>query len=157
MPFLSGGVDETQRRISCAAVSARDFFVSLTDCAKFFRIGSMKRDIDLLRDILLKVESDRKWDLPEGHTDEEIADHVLQLKEAGLVEAVVTRDRQGIPNSATIIRLTSAGHDFLDATRNQSFWMKTKNYVTKNLPGWTLLIVKDVAERAAKGELHLPQ
>jgi hypothetical protein len=51
--------------------------------------------------------------------------------------------------------LTSKGHDFFDATRNQSFWIKTKNYVTKNLPGWTLSIIKEVAERGLKGEIHL--
>jgi len=47
------------------------------------------------------------------------------------------------------------GHDFVDATRNQSFWIKTKAYVTKNLPGWTLSVFKEVAERVLKGEIHL--
>lgn len=114
----------------------------------------MKRDLDLLRDILLNVESDGKHPLHGNHTDEEIADHAQQLLEEDLVEGQVVRNRQGIPSHATIIRLTSKGHDFLDATRNQSFWTKTKAYVTKNLPGWTLSLVKEVAERALKGEIQ---
>ena len=36
-----------------------------------------------------------------------------------------------------------------------AFWTKTKGYVTKNLPGWTLTVVKEVAERAIKGEIKL--
>lgn len=115
----------------------------------------MKRDIDLLRHILLRVESDGKDEIPGNHTDEEIADHVQQLLEGGLVEGEVVRNHVGIPCHAVITRLTSAGHDFLDATRNPSFWTKTKSYVTKNFPGWTLSIVKEVAERALKGEIHL--
>jgi hypothetical protein len=115
----------------------------------------MKRDIDLIRSILLNVESDGKHAVPSGHTDEEVADHVQQLIEEDLVEGVVVRNRQGIPCQATIIRLTSKGHDFVDATRNLSFWIKTKDYVTRNLPGWTLSVVKEVAERALKGEIHL--
>jgi Hypothetical protein (DUF2513) len=106
----------------------------------------MKRDIDLIRSILLNVESDGELGVPAGHTDEEIADHVQQLIEEDLVEGYVQRDRQGIPCGAAIIRLTSKGHDFVDATRNHSFWMKTKVYVTKSLPGWTLTVVKEVAD-----------
>jgi hypothetical protein len=115
----------------------------------------MKREMDLIRFILLNVESDGEIGVPAGHTDEEIADHVQQLIEEGLVEGHVQRNHQGVPCAAVIIRLTSKGHDFVDATRNHTFWMKTKAYVTKNLPGWTLSVVKEVAERALKGEIKL--
>jgi hypothetical protein len=40
----------------------------------------MKRDMDLIRSILLNIESDGKLGLPDGYTDEEIADHVLHSK-----------------------------------------------------------------------------
>jgi len=115
----------------------------------------MKRDIDLLRNILLDAESNGHLGLPGEHTPEEIAEHVQQLLEAGLVEGQVVRNKVGILIGSAIIRLTAAGHDFLDATRNPSLWTKTKGYVTKNLPEWTLSIVKDVAERVLKGEIHL--
>jgi hypothetical protein len=62
----------------------------------------MTRDIDLIRSILLNVESDGELALPCGHTDEEIADHVQQLIEEHLVEGVVVRngqERSGIPLS----------------------------------------------------------
>jgi hypothetical protein len=118
------------------------------------RVEGMKRDMDLIRSILLNVESDGKLGVPSGYTNEEIADHAQQLVEEGLVEGVIQRNREGI-SGAAIIRLTSKGHDFVDATRNPSLWIKTKAYVTKNLPGWTLSVFKEVAERALKGEIHL--
>ena len=69
----------------------------------------MKRDMDLIRSILLNVESEGKLGLPDGYSNEEIADHAQQLKEEGLVEGVIARDHQGIPCQAAIIRLTSKG------------------------------------------------
>lgn len=128
---------------------------SLSIVLRKFRIAFVKRDIDLLRQILLDVESDGKLGIPGEHSPEEIAEHVQQLIEAHLIEGQVVRNHVGIPCGSAIIRLTSAGHDFLDATRNASFWTKTKSYVTKNLPGWTLSVVKEVAERGLKGEIHL--
>jgi Hypothetical protein (DUF2513) len=72
----------------------------------------MNRDMDLIRSILLNVESDGKLGFPEGDTNEEIADHVLQLKENGFLEAVIVRNRESTPVAASIIRLTSKGTTF---------------------------------------------
>ena len=80
----------------------------------------MKRDMDLIRAILLKVESDGKISIPGDHTDEEIADHVQQMREDGLVEGQVVRNREGIPCEAVITRITSKGHEFLNSISNQS-------------------------------------
>lgn len=79
----------------------------------------MKRDMDLIRAILLKVESDGKIDIPGDHAAEEIADHAQQLLEEDLVEGQVVKNRQGIPCHAVITRLTSKGHEFLNAISNQ--------------------------------------
>ena len=79
----------------------------------------MKRDMDLIRAILLKVESDGKIDIPGDHADEEIADHVLQMREEGLVEGEVIKNREGIPCHAVVTRLTSKGHEFLNAISDQ--------------------------------------
>jgi hypothetical protein len=64
----------------------------------------MKRDMDLIRFILLSVEFDGELGVPAGHSDEEIADHVQQLIEERLVEGHVQRNHQGIPCAAAIIR-----------------------------------------------------
>jgi hypothetical protein len=109
----------------------------------------MKRDLDLLRDILLKVESDGKLEIPGDHTDEEIAEHAQQLLDEDLAEGVVVPNRQGVPCQAAITRLKSAGHDFLGLIRNEEAWTKIKAYVADKLPGWTISSVKGVAERYA--------
>jgi hypothetical protein len=62
-----------------------------------------------------QLASDGEHAVPAGHTNEKVADHVQQLIEEG----VVVRDRQGVPSGASIVRLTSKGHDFVDATRNR--------------------------------------
>jgi hypothetical protein len=102
----------------------------------------VKRDLDLIRAILLRVESDGKLGIPGVHTDEEIADHALQLKESGLVEGEIVRNRIGIPCEAVITRITSSGHDFIAKIRNETVWAKTKAYVLKHSPDWTISLVK---------------
>ena len=57
----------------------------------------MKRDMDLIRSILLNVESDGTLGVPGGYTNEELADHAQQLVEEGLVEGVIARNGQGVP------------------------------------------------------------
>lgn len=95
----------------------------------------MKRDMDLVREILLKVEE--QTDDPrkpaeiviEGHSAEAISYHVMLLAEARLVEAVdfshMTRHLWR-PQ-----RLTWAGHEFLDDVRDPEIWRRTKEGAQK--------------------------
>ena len=89
----------------------------------------MKRDLDLIRLILLETE---KNDQPmqsvrisaEGFSDQEVSYHVRLLHEAGYVHANNMSHLRGIawyPKS-----LTWAGHEFLDATRNGTVWNQVK-------------------------------
>lgn len=101
----------------------------------------MKRDMDLIRAILMELE-----ELPEnggcndvavpGHSDQEIFAHVRLLNEAGLIEAVdfSTMDRMVWKPK----RLTWDGHEFLDAYRDETFWDKGKELVLKAGGGLTL-------------------
>lgn len=77
----------------------------------------MKRDMDLVREILMKIE-----DLPhtcgfhtiavEGRHKGEISYHVLLLHEAGLIEAQNLTSQDGVDWKPK--RLTYAGHEFLE-------------------------------------------
>jgi hypothetical protein len=95
----------------------------------------MKRDLDLVREILLAVEaSDEiplRWvELDHlGRPQGEIAYHVVLMAEAGLLEAqnLVTMQRYlWLPK-----RLTWRGHEFLDAIREPEVWRRTKEGVAK--------------------------
>jgi hypothetical protein len=101
----------------------------------------MKRDMDLIREILLKVE-----ELPydggfhdvsiEGHTDDEISYHVLLLKEAGFIEAADLSTLGGVCWKP--MRLTYSGHEFLDAARSDTVWEKAKTAVVQSTGVLTL-------------------
>lgn len=109
----------------------------------------MKRDIDLIREILLKVEEEpyRYWDLGieleiNGYSEEGLSYHVLLLKEAGLVEARTL----ATPGSRFLTylpqRLTWAGHEFLDASRDDTIWEKAKSRLLEKSGGLAFDVLK---------------
>lgn len=98
----------------------------------------MKRDMDLIRAILLGVEKSTspggsRIELP-GHSREDLYYNAQLAQEAGLIDA------RFLPNSDEfhVLRLTYAGHEFLDAARNDTLWVKAKETVTKNTGTLTL-------------------
>jgi hypothetical protein len=89
----------------------------------------MKRDMDLIRTILLEVEKSTspggcQIKLPD-HSREELYYNVQLAQEAGLIDA------RFAPGSTDfhVLRLTYAGHEFLDAARNDTLWAKAKETV----------------------------
>lgn len=107
--------------------------------------GDMKRDMDLVRSILLKIEeqpytgSFLDVSVP-GHTGEEISYHIMLLDEAGLIEAENVSSSDGMDWKA--LRLTYAGHEFLDAARNDNVWSSAKEWVMASTGVLTLEALK---------------
>ena len=101
----------------------------------------MKRDMDLMRAILLKIEKAPfegyllEIRVP-GHSDEEISYHILLLHEARLVEAVNASSFDGVCWKA--MRLTNDGHEFLDAAKDDTRWAKAKGKVVSTTGTLTL-------------------
>ena len=94
----------------------------------------MKRDMDLVRDILFELEKQDgsgSWMtvVLEGHSEDEINYHLLLLKDAGFLEAAVLQD--GVRAMVQPIRLTWSGHDFLNAARSNKLWEGAKEFVLK--------------------------
>ena len=91
----------------------------------------MKRDMDLVRTILLAIEErpndSRMQPLQIENAEPAIVfGHVELLHEAGLIQG---RDvtPQGTPFRKIVpLRLTWAGHEFLDAVRRDAVWQKVK-------------------------------
>jgi hypothetical protein len=81
----------------------------------------MKRDTNLLQAIVRKAEESNgpitgsKMEIP-GSTPEQRYEHVLMAKEEGLVDARMAGD--GV--NFTVLRLTAAGHGYLDVVRAKS-------------------------------------
>jgi hypothetical protein len=102
----------------------------------------MKRDMDLVRAILLEVEKSTspggcRIEIPD-HSREELYYNAQQAQDAGLIEA------KFLPNTTEfhVVRLTYAGHEFLDAARNDTLWAKAKETVIKNTGTLTVEGVK---------------
>jgi hypothetical protein len=95
----------------------------------------MKRDMDIIRQILLNAEDDKypyggRVHL-DGVADEICGHHVALIFDAGLAEGrLIKTDAHGIVG-ASIDRLTSPGHDFCDGIRQDTIWNKAKEHVIK--------------------------
>ncbi len=102
----------------------------------------MKRDDDLIRELLLKYEAVDDWLLmlpaqslsakPEQRRE---LGHVLLMSDEGLVAEV----------SEGMFRLTSAGYDYLEAIRSDGIWSDTKAVIAETGGNATLEIVKRLA------------
>lgn len=109
-------------------------YIRLTQKDKL--LSTMKRDWDLVREILFAVE-----DLPPEATDglrvsaleayppQLVAYHIEMLHQAGLLNAIVEKTSAG--TAATANSLTWEGHEFLDSIRQDSIWEKIKGSFTK--------------------------
>ena len=122
----------------------------------------MRRDMDLVRQILFVVEEREEEELRRaplavpGYDQPTVARHVEIMQEAGLVDAHVMRADGVPPQAARVFRLTWEGHDFLEATRNDTVWAKTKQFVKEKGGGASLAIVKALAIKYGRAHFGLP-
>ena len=118
----------------------------------------MKRDLELVRRILLDIEDNRdnsgghsSWSslVEEGYAPEAIRYHVQLLNDGGLIQADELVPGQWWPE-----RITWAGHEFLDAARNQELWSKAKRQVERNVGSAPFQVVHELLLRMAKESLE---
>lgn len=121
----------------------------------------MKRDMDVIRHILLKVEALTPGNVPVSELttpdwDEPvIAYHVELLTEAGLLDARIIRTMGRQIGRFHINRLTWDGSEFLDAIRDDTIWNTTKKRVAATAGTVTIEVLKAVAVSIAKSTLGL--
>jgi DNA-binding transcriptional ArsR family regulator len=109
----------------------------------------MKHDMDLARQILLALEADPEADGHgwveieiDGRSAREISYHVRLLDEAGLIEARDCFNLDGQDWRPT--RLTWEGHQFLEASRQETRWQKAKRVVLEKAGGLPFEALKQV-------------
>lgn len=118
----------------------------------------MKRNLDLLRDILVALEAHAtpsEWIDPEvdGHTGVEVSYHIMLLHEAGLLEGW---DRSAIGVFRwSASRLTWEGHEFLEAARDDATWKEITERVAERTGGQPFVVVKDALLASAKEKLGI--
>ena len=93
----------------------------------------MKRDMDLIRAMLLEIETDPHGFAPKitihGYTQEQINYHATLLNEAGLIKAIDVTTNGSQSPEAIVERLTWAGHEFLDVARENQIWNQAKDKI----------------------------
>ena len=119
----------------------------------------MKRDMGLIREILLQVEarpSVNDWGPVEidGRSQEEISYHVKMLDDDGLLEALNMHTLDGFKSDPKF--LTARGHDFLDSIRSPSVWGKVKQQLDVIGGSASLEVVKTIAKKAVADVLSNP-
>jgi len=97
----------------------------------------MKRDMDLIRYILLQKEAEQ----PIVGEKDVIVYHIGLLQQAGLLDAVTRNDHLGVISDAWIKSITWEGHDFLDAMRDDTIWKMAKDKFIKPGVSWTVSIL----------------
>jgi hypothetical protein len=124
--------------------------------AKLPREHRMKRDMNLIRLLLLETEGeDPKPDLSPYNEDQRLH-HSALLIEAGLVHGEIILDGNGQPGATVILRLTWAGHEFLDAARNDTIWHKAGERIKKSGVDVTIPLLQELLKQLLKQSLGLP-
>ncbi|MDM8542434.1 DUF2513 domain-containing protein [Desulfococcaceae bacterium HSG9] len=118
----------------------------------------MKRDWDLVREILIRVEelsSVKDCVRPnefEEYDEDIVSYHMYLLEQANLVEGPIKKHHNaGI--MALLFNLTWQGHEFLDSVRNDGVWNKLKTTASEKGISMPFEVIKASAVAIIKGLL----
>jgi len=126
----------------------------------------MKRDMDMIRDLLLEIEGGRKMFQTVSNTEAEMLGipdeaglsredaeklqlHLELLEQQGLIEVAF----KALGGTVVVKQITWSGHDFLDSVRDPEVWKKTKGGAAV-AGGWTLDLLKDLAKGLLKKKIE---
>lgn len=112
----------------------------------------MKRDMDLVRDILMYLEEKPSWNGVltnqfEG-SEHDLAwhYHCMMLIDAGLVKGkIIPKSMSGDSFSVKVNALSWSGHEFLETIRNDTVWSKTKSKIKQTSGTMSIEMIKSVA------------
>lgn len=121
----------------------------------------MKRDLELIRKILLMVESSPTGYAPdeiivEGYTAEQIGYHAYLMIQAGLVEGSDVTNMESPGPEWRINNLTWWGHEFAEAARDESRWKKAMGIIKEKGGSITMDVLKDLLTSLMKGAFGIP-
>jgi Hypothetical protein (DUF2513) len=135
----------------------------------------MKRDWDLLRYILGKIESSEAGNLMTFSSDaypipskieqnyesqeimcQAIMEYVLLLNDEHLIDLCnMSRNSSGSLTNIHIYRLTALGHDFLELSRKENDWNIVTDKLKKSGGSMTMAIITQLLIALGRQQLHL--
>jgi hypothetical protein len=120
----------------------------------------MQRDMDLIREILLRLEAHPHGFVPrlniEGYTDEQIGFHVALMGQAGLVDAIPITSHADMSPRAIPRSLRWEGYEFLAASKDEGTWRKGKAAVMSKAGMLGFELLKAVLTAEMRRQLGLP-
>lgn len=109
----------------------------------------MKRDMELVRQILIAIGDSEFWSdmglpLIEGHSIDEVRHHVLIMEDAGLLSLVEGRKTEDLfgQTEDLELRLTWEGHEFLEKIRDEKIWNSILKTTKEKTGGLSFEIIK---------------
>ena len=125
----------------------------------------MKRDMDLIRSIALRLEEqDEPLDVDNematdlglsGYSNRQIDEHLLIMQEAGLLDGERVMTMDGSVDWINL-RLTWHGHEFLAAARDEAIWKQATGKVSSKVGSVTLDVLTRVLSDLAAKAMGLP-
>lgn len=119
----------------------------------------MKRDMELIRKIALTIEAaptgfapDLKFD---GYTPEEIGYHAYLMIDGGLATGPTVTHARSTGPEAKITALTSKGHDFAEAARDETRWKKVMIIVQEKGGSITLPVLAELLKMSMRSAFGL--
>ena len=123
----------------------------------------MKRDIDLLRAILLHVEAIGNPDEPlihslsvEGQDQAQVNEHIKILIESGYLEGEIKYSTNNRILLTAIRGLTPKAYDFLDNIRNNELWQRIRERIASTTGTASLPIIEHFAHQVVSAALARP-
>lgn len=119
----------------------------------------MKRDMDLVRRIMLEL-SDSRHPLDAGlftderHDYQDVAHHIEMMQEAGLIKAML-QPGDDCWYAAAAADLTWKGHEFADASRDAKIWKKALRAVSKQVASAPFTVIVELLNAQLMGQLGL--
>ena len=108
--------------------------------------------MDIIRDLLKAVEERGPIGNQMPAYEDPLVVHQIELMiDAGLVDGETNFEQMGY-----IRRLTWAGHDFLDAAKDETIWKKAKEHVIKPSASWTFSLLLAYLKQEAAKKIGIP-
>lgn len=119
----------------------------------------MKRDLDLIREILLdieKVPAGDCWDsegFASSHNRSDVLFTLRIMEQHEFISSCTCDYVGGIDFCNCRVDILPTGYDFIDASRNDTIWNKFKERLKKESPAFTLKIAIALLFKMAKENL----
>ena len=107
------------------------------------KVKIVKRNMDLVRDILLAVERGETYF--KGGDENEVAAHIKMLEGGGLIYGY----------GRNLWGMTWDGYNLLDAMRDESLWKTAKAALMREGMSWTIELLKSWVTDQLKRQLHI--